>query len=70
MTSTPEHPAHDGSDLAKLRQDIDGLKSKSEHDLISPTPKAIDDMEGHPTPTDAMGFEDWNNPIPPKPNLD
>ncbi len=62
MTSTPETPEHDGSDLAELRAEIDALKAIPEEDLLSPTPPFIEELEPEATPTDAIGSEKWDLP--------
>ena len=60
MTSTPDSPAHNGEDLAKLREEIDELKSHSEQELIDPSVGDLAQYEPEPTPTDAIGSEYWN----------
>ena len=62
MVSTPEHPAHDGSDLAELRKEIDELKSIPEDELLNPLPRRVEQAEGEPEPTDAIGTEKWDRP--------
>ncbi|MBB2974814.1 hypothetical protein FHX49_000355 [Microbacterium endophyticum] len=64
MTTTPEHPAHDGSDLAELRKVIDELASKSTESLIDPEPAALREAEGEPHPTEAIGSTNWNRADP------
>jgi hypothetical protein len=61
MTSTPENPA-DGADLAELREEIDELKAVPENELISPTPRDVQDVDPVPHPTDAIGSEKWDRP--------
>ena len=55
MTATPDAPAHNGDDLAKLRAEIDELKSHSTQELTDPT---LGDLEGKQLdaePTEAPG---------------
>lgn len=52
MTSTPDGPDHDGSDLAALREEIDELKAIPEEELIEPLPTSIEEREPEPEPTD------------------
>ena len=56
MTSTPDTPAHDGSDLAALREEIDELKAIPEEELLNPLPSQIEEREPTPHSTDAIGF--------------
>jgi hypothetical protein len=62
MTSTPDSPAHNGEDLAKLREEIDELKSHSTQELTDPS---FGDLEGQQQlqagPTDAVGSEFESN---------
>ena len=58
MTSTPDAAAHDGADLAELREEIDELKAIPEEELVNPLPHAIEESEPTPTPTDAIGGGD------------
>lgn len=64
MTGTsenlPETP--DGPDLDALRDEIDDLKKVPVDELVSPTPEALADTEPTPSPTDAIGSEDGNDP--------
>lgn len=62
MTSTPETPAHDGSDLAALREEIDELKAIPEEELLNPLPSIVEEREPTPRPTDAIGSEKWDRP--------
>ncbi|WP_439592265.1 hypothetical protein [Microbacterium sp.] len=62
MTSTPENPAHDGSDLAELREEIDELQAIPEDELLSPLPNAVEEHEPEATPSDAIGSEKWDEP--------
>ncbi|MGL4256131.1 hypothetical protein [Microbacterium sp.] len=62
MTSTPETPAHDGSDLAALREEIDELKAIPEEELLNPLPHAVEEREPTPHSTDAIGSEKWDRP--------
>jgi hypothetical protein len=64
MTSTPDAPEHDGSDLAELREEIDALKAIPHEELMNPLPKNLEEREPTPGPTDAIGSEDWNDPEP------
>ncbi|HWI32512.1 MAG TPA: hypothetical protein VNT50_13590 [Microbacterium sp.] len=57
MSSTPDSPAHDGDDLAKLREEIDELKSHSTQDLIDPPLGDLAQDAPEPAPTDAIGSE-------------
>lgn len=62
MTSTPDHPEHDGSDLAELREEIDALKAIPHEEIVNPTPHAVEEREPTPRPTDAIGSEKWDRP--------
>ncbi|KRB39108.1 UNVERIFIED_CONTAM: hypothetical protein OHV15_00140 [Microbacterium sp. SLM126] len=62
MTSTPETPAHDGSDLAALREEIDALQAIPEEELLNPLPRAVEEREPTPHSTDAIGSEKWDRP--------
>jgi hypothetical protein len=62
MTSTPDSPAHDGSDLAALRAEIDELKAIPEEELIEPLPASVEERRPTPTPSDAIGSEKWDEP--------
>ncbi|MBW9093538.1 hypothetical protein JNB62_07585 [Microbacterium jejuense] len=62
MTSTPDAPEHDGSDLAELRAEIDELKAIPHEELVNPLPHTLEEREPTPEPTDAIGSEDWNAP--------
>ena len=62
MTSTPESPDLDGSDLAELREQIDALKAIPEEELVNPLPTRVQEHEPVPTPSDAVGSEKWNEP--------
>ena len=64
MTSTPDRPEHDGSDLAELREEIDALKAIPHEEIVNPLPKNIEDREPEPEPTDAIGSEDWDDEEP------
>lgn len=63
MTSTPDGPAHDGSDLEALRAEIDALRAVPSEELLEPTPKGIEEREPVATPTDAIGSEKWDEPV-------
>lgn len=64
MTSTPDAaPTPDGEDLAALREDIDALQAIPEEELVSPTPSSIADEEPTLSPTDAIGTEQWDEPV-------
>jgi len=63
MTSTPETPNVDGSDLAELREEIDELKAIPEEDLLTPVPREAEHRELEPEPTDAIGSEKWDEPV-------
>lgn len=62
MTSAPGTPAHDGSDLAALREEIDELKAIPEEELLNPLPSQIEEREPTPHSTDAIGSEKWDRP--------
>ena len=62
MTATPDQPAHDGSDLEALREEIDRLKAIPEEELVNPTPAGLADREPTPHATDAIGSEKWDVP--------
>lgn len=62
MTSTPDTPAHDGSDLAALREEIDELKAIPQDELLNPLPSQIEEREPTPHATDAIGSEKWDRP--------
>jgi len=64
MTSTPDAPDHDGSDLAELREEIDALKAIPHEEIVNPLPKSVEEREPEAEPTDAIGSEDWNDPEP------
>jgi hypothetical protein len=55
MTSTPDTPPHNGEDLAKLREEIDELKSHTTEELIDPTLSDLEGRELDPEPTEAQG---------------
>ncbi|HEX5857794.1 MAG TPA: hypothetical protein VFY91_06780 [Microbacterium sp.] len=55
MTSTPDSPPHNGDDLAKLREEIDELKSHTTEELIDPTLGDLEGRELDPEPTEAPG---------------
>jgi hypothetical protein len=61
MTSTPDSPAHNGEDLAKLREEIDELKSHSTRELIDPSFGDLDGQQLQAGPTDAVGTEFESN---------
>lgn len=63
MTSTPENPNLDGSDLAALREEIDELKAIPEEDLLNPLPRTVEENEPEPEPTNAIGSEKWDEPV-------
>ena len=63
MTTAPEHPEHDGSDLAELREEIDALKAIPHEEVVNPLPKSIVEREPVPAPTDAIGSEKWDRPV-------
>ncbi|GAA1849876.1 hypothetical protein ACFQZV_07395 [Microbacterium koreense] len=63
MTSTPEHPAHDGSDLAELREEIDELKAIPEEEIVNPLPTSVEQNEPTPHATDAIGSEKWDRSV-------
>ena len=58
-SATPLPATPDGPDLGELREEIDELQEQSTQDLVSPTPKAVEEEEPTPEPTDAIGSEDW-----------
>jgi len=60
MTSTPDAPEHDGSDLAELRAEIDELKAIPHEEIVNPLPHFVEEREPTPEPTDSIGSEDWN----------
>jgi hypothetical protein len=62
MTSTPDAPEHDGSDLAELREEIDELKAIPHEEIVNPLPHSLEEREPEAEPTDAIGSEDWNAP--------
>lgn len=62
MTSTPDTPDHDGSDLADLREEIDALKAIPHEEVVSPLPKVVEEREPTPHPTDGIGTEEWDEP--------
>ena len=62
MTSTPETPEHDGSDLAELREEIDALQAIPHEEIVNPLPKLVEDREPEATPSDAIGSEKWDEP--------
>jgi hypothetical protein len=62
MTSTADTPAHDGSDLAALREEIDELKAIPHEEIVNPLPSQIEDREPTPHSTDAIGSEKWDRP--------
>jgi hypothetical protein len=64
MTSTPDAPEHDGSDLAELREEIDALKAIPHEEIVNPLPKSLEEREPEAEPTDAIGSEDWNDEEP------
>ncbi|WP_194395749.1 hypothetical protein [Microbacterium atlanticum] len=61
MTSTPDRPEHDGSDLAELREEIDALKAIPHEEIVNPIPTGLEDREPEPEPTDAIGSEEWGD---------
>ena len=61
MTSTPDAPEHDGSDLAELREEIDALKAIPHEEVVNPMPKDVEEREPTPRPTDAIGSEKWED---------
>lgn len=63
MTSTPDKPQHDGSDLQELRAEIDALKTLPPTGETSP-------FESQPEPTDAIGSEDWGDEDRHRPHAD
>lgn len=62
MSSSPDTPAHDGSDLAALREEIDQLKAIPEEELLNPLPSPVEEREPTPHSTDAIGSEKWDEP--------
>lgn len=62
MSTIGDTPAHDGEDLARLRQKIDELKSVPADELVSPDVTKLDEVS-EPEPTDAIGSEDWDEPV-------
>lgn len=62
MSSHDDKPAHDGSDLAALREEIDELKAIPEEELLNPLPKNVEEREPAPHSTDAIGTEKWDRP--------
>jgi hypothetical protein len=67
MTSTPDAPEHDGSDLAELREEIDALKAIPHEEIVNPRPKNLEDREPDAEPTDAIGSERWDDTESPRP---
>jgi len=63
MTSAAEHHAHDGADLAELREEIDALKAIPHEQVVNPLPQSILEREPAPQPTDAIGTEKWDQPF-------
>jgi hypothetical protein len=61
MTSTPDRPEHDGSDLAELREEIDALKAIPHEEIVNPLPKNLEEREPEAEPTDAIGSEKWDD---------
>ncbi|MDZ8172111.1 hypothetical protein [Microbacterium xanthum] len=61
MSTSAEHPAHDGSDLAALREEIDELKKVPEEEMVNPTPHGWEGREPTPAPTDSIGSERWED---------
>lgn len=64
MTSTPDRPEHDGSDLAELREEIDALKAIPHEEIVNPLPKNLEEREPAAEPTDAIGSEKWDDAEP------
>ncbi|WP_374974786.1 hypothetical protein ACEYYH_12970 [Microbacterium trichothecenolyticum] len=64
MTSTPDRPEHDGSDLAELREEIDALKAIPHEEIVNPLPKNLEEREPEAEPTDAIGSEKWDDAEP------
>ena len=64
MTSTPDAPEPDGSDLAELREEIDALQAIPHEEIVSPVPHVVEEEEPEAEPTDAIGSEDWDDPEP------
>ena len=62
MTSTPETPDLDGSDLDALREEIDALKAIPEEELLNPLPTSVEEREPEAHATDAIGSEKWDEP--------
>jgi len=60
MSSTPDTPKHDGSDLAELREEIDALQAIPEEELLNPLPTGVEEREPTPHSTDALGSEKWD----------
>jgi len=65
MTSTPDAPEHDGSDLAELRAEIDELKAIPHEEIVNPQPHGLEEREPEAEPTDAIGSEHWGSPEDP-----
>jgi hypothetical protein len=59
MSTTPDAPKPQHTDLDELREEIDELKSIPVEELVNPTPADLADREPTPTPTDSIGSEDW-----------
>ncbi|MFE5408020.1 hypothetical protein [Microbacterium sp. NPDC056569] len=64
MTSTPDLPEHDGSDLAELRAEIDALQAIPHEEIVNPLPKNLEEREPEAEPTDAIGSEKWDDEEP------
>ena len=61
MSTSGDQPAHDGSDLEALREEIDELKKVPVEEMVNPTPHGWQDREPTPEPTDAIGSEQWDD---------
>ena len=59
--TTPDTPKPQHADLAELREEIDELKAIPEEELVNPTPADLVGREPTPTPTDAIGSEEWDD---------
>ncbi len=64
MTSTPDAPDHDGTDLAALRKEIDELQAIPHEEIVNPLPKNLEEREPEASPTDAIGSEKWDDEEP------
>jgi hypothetical protein len=66
MTSLPDTP--NGPDLDALREEIADLKNTPTEELVDPAPSEFAaEATPRPNPTDAIGSEDWDDPLPDPP---